>query len=53
MYKNSIISKPVIVKTGINDFQNVEIVSGVTEGDTLSLEESIPKHNKKKSKGKK
>ncbi len=45
--KNHKISKPVIVKTGINDFQNVEIVNGVAEGDTLSLVESLPTSNKK------
>ena len=48
--KNNKISKPVIVKTGINDFQNVEIVSGVAEGDTLSLVEKSSNRNKRKAK---
>jgi HlyD family secretion protein len=45
--KNNKILKPVIVKTGINDFQNVEIVNGVVEGDTISLVESRPNREKK------
>ena len=45
--KNNKILKPVIVKTGINDFQNVEIVNGVAEGDTISLVESRPNREKK------
>lgn len=46
--KNNKISKPIIVKTGINDFQNVEIVDGIAEGDTLSLVESVPTHGKRR-----
>ncbi|MCD4651731.1 MAG: hypothetical protein K8S56_08110, partial [Candidatus Cloacimonetes bacterium] len=29
----------VIVKTGINDLQKVEIIKGIAEGDTISLTE--------------
>lgn len=37
--KNDTISGSVQVKTGINDFQNVELILGVAEGDTISLTE--------------
>ncbi len=31
------LSAPIVIETGINDFNNVEIMSGVAEGDYLSL----------------
>jgi HlyD family secretion protein len=34
-----------LVKTGINDFQKVEIIEGISLGDTISL--TKPKENKK------
>ncbi|MCF7913097.1 MAG: efflux RND transporter periplasmic adaptor subunit [Candidatus Cloacimonetes bacterium] len=37
--KNDSIGGSSQVKTGINDFQTVEIISGVAEGDTISLTE--------------
>lgn len=37
--KNDTIAGSSQVKTGINDFQKVEIISGVAEGDTISLSE--------------
>ncbi|MDP8211047.1 MAG: efflux RND transporter periplasmic adaptor subunit [Candidatus Stygibacter australis] len=37
--KNDTIAESSQVKTGINDFQKVEIISGVAEGDTISLTE--------------
>ena len=37
--ENDTIGSSSQVKTGINDFQNVEIISGVAEGDTISLTE--------------
>ncbi|MBN1327064.1 MAG: efflux RND transporter periplasmic adaptor subunit [Candidatus Cloacimonetes bacterium] len=33
------ISGPVIIKTGINNFQEVEIIEGLSVGDTISLTE--------------
>ncbi len=35
--ENDTISANVMVKTGINDFQKVEIISGLEEGDQISL----------------
>ncbi|MCF7920916.1 MAG: efflux RND transporter periplasmic adaptor subunit [Candidatus Cloacimonetes bacterium] len=37
--KNDTISGSVLVKTGINDFQKVEIIEGIAAGDTISLTE--------------
>lgn len=37
--KNDTISGKSTVKTGINDFQQVEIIQGIAEGDTISLTE--------------
>jgi HlyD family secretion protein len=37
--RNDTISGPVVVKTGINNFQQVEIIEGITEGDTISFQE--------------
>ncbi|MCK4956228.1 MAG: efflux RND transporter periplasmic adaptor subunit [Candidatus Cloacimonetes bacterium] len=36
---NDTISGSRIIKTGINDFQQVEIIEGIAEGDTISLVE--------------
>lgn len=44
--QNDTISKSVVVKTGINDFQQVEIIEGLAVGDTISFSEprkEIPK----------
>ncbi|MDN5353802.1 MAG: HlyD family secretion protein [Candidatus Cloacimonadota bacterium] len=35
--KNDTIAGPKFVKTGINDFQQVEVIEGVSLGDTISL----------------
>jgi len=43
---NDTISNSVVVKTGINDFQKVEIIEGLAVGDTISFSEprkEIPK----------
>ena len=45
--ENDTISGSTQVKTGINDFQTVEIISGVAEGDTISLTEP-PRAGKKR-----
>ncbi len=37
--KNDTISNSVVVKTGINNFQEVEIIEGIAEGDTISFSE--------------
>lgn len=37
--KNDTISGSIVVKTGINNFQQVEIIEGITEGDTISFQE--------------
>jgi HlyD family secretion protein len=39
--KNDTIAGSSQVKTGINDFQNVEIITGIAEGDTISLTEPL------------
>ena len=45
--KNDTISGSQQVKTGINDFQKVEIIEGIAEGDTISLTEPRKKGNDK------
>jgi HlyD family secretion protein len=47
LVKNDSISKSVPVKTGINNFQEVEIIEGLSVGDSISFSEG-----KKKSGGK-
>lgn len=37
--ENDTISTSALVKTGINDFQRVEIIEGLTDGDRISLTE--------------
>jgi len=39
------ISASQIVKTGINNFQQVEIIEGIAEGDTISLVEKVIKNS--------
>ncbi|HNX00613.1 MAG TPA: efflux RND transporter periplasmic adaptor subunit [Candidatus Cloacimonadota bacterium] len=39
LVKNGAISDSVYVKTGINDLENVEIINGLKEGQTISLTE--------------
>ena len=42
---NDSIGKKVVVKTGINNFQQVEIIEGLAEGDSISFKE--PKKDEK------
>ena len=39
--ENDTISSEQLIKTGINDFQKVEIIEGIAEGDTISLVEKF------------
>ncbi len=39
--KNDTIANSVVVKTGINNFQKVEIIEGLAVGDTISFKEPI------------
>lgn len=39
--KNDTIANSVIVKTGINNFQQVEIIEGLSEGDSISFTEPV------------
>ncbi|MDY6916018.1 MAG: efflux RND transporter periplasmic adaptor subunit [Candidatus Cloacimonadota bacterium] len=43
--KNDSIAGDQLVKTGINDFQMVEIVEGISKGDTISLTKPIMDKN--------
>ena len=44
--KNDTIAESCVVKTGINNFQQVEIIEGIAEGDSISFSE--PKNDRKK-----
>ena len=44
--KNDTIAESIVVKTGINNFQQVEIIEGLAEGDSISFSE--PKNDRKK-----
>jgi HlyD family secretion protein len=50
---NDSISGSVEIKTGINNFQEVEIIEGVAENDTISLTEPVKNFGKGKGKKKK
>jgi len=39
LIKKGAIADSVYIKTGINDLENVEIISGLKEGQTISLTE--------------
>jgi len=48
LVKNDTISKSVAIKTGINNFQEVEIIEGLSEGDSISFIE--PQKNDRNNK---
>jgi len=52
LVENDTISISKIVKTGINDFQQVEIIQGLSEGDKISLSEP-EKKNEEEGEGEK
>lgn len=53
--KNDTITEKVLIKTGINNFQEVEIIDGLTENDSVSYSQPIKKNKngKKRRKDKK
>ena len=47
--ENDTISTRVMIKTGINDFQQVEIIEGLSEGEKISLVEPAPNPNQQRA----
>jgi HlyD family secretion protein len=45
--ENDTIVAKALVKTGINDLQNVEIIEGISDGERVSVAEPGPKNNRR------